>query len=442
MKITREDSSPHSELKGESAFSQFQRTCDLVEEIGRTPVPDLSLSLKNLNVLLVEQEKQQNVLKDDIPHSDTPLLSASNSNSKRVFISHSSQNAEIATHFQSLLIKLGVNREHVFCSSIPDQGVRDGENINNYIYKELNEASQIVFLLSQDFVSSPYCMQELGIGWFLSQRTNIKCYYLILSDIEDSEIHGFVNSKTMKTTHLSEQYSNELSPINERICENYGIAFLKHSAASVEENIFWSSTRQLFLNLNDKHKANLEQARKYEAMATLNAKLQRELEEERKAASTHPKSVELKTEYQSITDSFRWLGLSNGLTKQQYDTFDKEFWFKVIQRYLDLQKVLNYQASNYAMEKLIATIFSFEQKYPEAYQHFKNYISLSIEAKISIFYFHIESFISAYPKSVSGIITLLKSCLPNLREGHVKDSYVETIKTLSEREKKIKADRK
>ena len=361
---------------------------------------------------------------------------------KTIFISHSRKNAEIATHFQSLLIKMGVNRDHVFCSSIPGQGVEDGGNINSYIYQKLNDAPLIIFLLSQDFISSPYCMQELGIGWFLSQQPETKCFYLILSDIEASEIHGFVNSGTMMITHLSEQYSSELSPINERICEYYGIPFPKHSAASVEENLFWSSTRQLFLDLNDKHKKNIEQERKNEGLAALNAKLQRGLEEERKAASTNLKSVELKIEYQSITDSFRWLGLADGLTKQQYDTFDKEFWFKMVQRYLDLQEVLTYQASNFAMEKLIATIFSFEQKYPEAYLHFKNYISLSIKNNISICGFQFENFISAYPKSVSGVITLMKNCLPNLREGHVKDSYIETIKTLSEREKEIKAKRK
>lgn len=357
---------------------------------------------------------------------------------KTIFISHSSKNAEIATHFQSLLIKMGVNRDHVFCSSIPGQGVEDGGNINSYIYQKLNVASQIIFLLSQDFISSPYCMQELGIGWFLSQRTETNCFYLILSDIEASEIHGFVNSRTMMITHLSEQYSSELSPINERICENYGIPFPKHSAASVDENLFWSSTRQLFIDLNKNRETNKDIESKYKDLISVNNVLRKEVERAQKASSARVQAESLQTEYVTISNYFQWLGFTDGLTKTQYDSFDKDFWFKMILRYLDLQKVLNINPNNYAMEKLIAIIFSFEQKYQDAYHHFKNYISLSIKDNLSIYYFHIENFISAYPKSVSGVITLLKNCLPNLREGHIKDSYKETIKALSEREKQLK----
>ena len=113
---------------------------------------------------------------------------------KNIFISHSSENKEIAEQLCAFITRLGIKESRIFCSSIVGQGVKNGEKLNDAISVSINKSQVIVYIISRDFIESSYCMEELGIGWYLSQFKKVSCFYLILPVIDLSVLKGFVNS--------------------------------------------------------------------------------------------------------------------------------------------------------------------------------------------------------------------------------------------------------
>ena len=142
---------------------------------------------------------------------------------KNVFISHSSANKEIAEHLSAYLIRIGVNEKNIFCSSIIGQGVANGEKLNDAIGKAIRKSKLIVFLLSRDFLDSSYCMEELGAGWYLNQHQGAICFYLVLPDMELSDLSGFVNSKVDKFSFIDPEQKEELECFGLEASKNLGL---------------------------------------------------------------------------------------------------------------------------------------------------------------------------------------------------------------------------
>ena len=71
--------------------------------------------------------------------------------------------------------------------------------------------------VANDFAAAG--MEELGVGWYLSQRNKVSCFYLVLPDIELSDLRGFVNSKIDKFSFLDDTHSGDLGLFAENICE-------------------------------------------------------------------------------------------------------------------------------------------------------------------------------------------------------------------------------
>ena len=89
---------------------------------------------------------------------------------KNIFISHSSKNKEIAEQLCAYFSRYGLDNKRVFCSSIIGQGVSNGEKLNEAIGAAISKSHLLIYLLSKDFIDSSYCMEELGGGWYMSQR--------------------------------------------------------------------------------------------------------------------------------------------------------------------------------------------------------------------------------------------------------------------------------
>lgn len=362
--------------------------------------------------------------------------------SRNIFISHSSRNVDVAVQLQSFLVNMGVERNDVFCSSIPGQGIEDGEQINTTIFQKIDTASQIIFLISQDFIASSYCMEELGVGWYRSVKENTKCYFLVLPDADLNDIHGFINKNVIKFTILAEEKREDLSTLVECICEHYGANIPKHSTITVEENQFWRNTKSLFSEMVETRNTAKQEALKISILSSENEELKKKLKESISRKSIEEKTLSANVEYSMICTCFRPLGYFNTLSKEKYLGFSKDYWFRMVHKYLDLQITLDIEPDDYSMEKLVACVYAYDQNYTEAYKHIKNFVSISIDEGDSIYSHHLENFLSSYPKTMVGVIKLLKNSLTNLREGYTRDSYKETIEVLSKREKDIRSKRK
>ena len=79
----------------------------------------------------------------------------------KIFISHSTEDKELVKKFHSLLNRLGVHNNEIYCTS--NRPIEPGINYVNDIQNKLKKAKLIVFLISPNFIKSSFCMMELGM---------------------------------------------------------------------------------------------------------------------------------------------------------------------------------------------------------------------------------------------------------------------------------------
>lgn len=83
----------------------------------------------------------------------------------KFFISHSSKNRELVSLFVELLnTKLGVTDSDIYCTSIQNQ-VKLGKNFIQDIQNNLVDAEVVFFLITEEYLSSIFCLMEMGAAW-------------------------------------------------------------------------------------------------------------------------------------------------------------------------------------------------------------------------------------------------------------------------------------
>jgi hypothetical protein len=141
----------------------------------------------------------------------------------QVFISHSSRDVDFVLQLNEFLSGLGIPKENIFCSSIEGQGVTQGNRIEDSVKQHLSNSTIIIYVLSQNFLKSQACMQELGVGW-MSNDTK-KCFFMKLDDISMEDIKGFLNM-SYKFTFVNEE---SLSEFVDDFCDITNLPNLKAS---------------------------------------------------------------------------------------------------------------------------------------------------------------------------------------------------------------------
>jgi len=89
--------------------------------------------------------------------------------SKKIFISH----ATIDRHLVDILIKflatIGIQKNDIFCTSVGST-LESGKNFIEQIKSNVQDSKVVLFLLSERFFSSCFCLAELGAAWALNQN--------------------------------------------------------------------------------------------------------------------------------------------------------------------------------------------------------------------------------------------------------------------------------
>ncbi len=106
----------------------------------------------------------------DMSSNSSPITKPSttiiHSNSKmKLFISHSSKDAEIITYLVDLLSGIGIKDEKIIFTSSPEYGLPLGGNFLENLKTHLNSDPVVLFILSESFYESPICMCEMGAVW-------------------------------------------------------------------------------------------------------------------------------------------------------------------------------------------------------------------------------------------------------------------------------------
>lgn len=197
--------------------------------------------------------------------------------SKKIFISHSSNDIDIVEKIIDTLEAIGVPSEQIFCSSFEGYGVKLGADFLDTIKTELNSDVLVLFVLSSNFYASVVSLCEMGATWV---KTNDHIPVLIppfdYSDIKGviPTTHGMKINEKPKFNSLKEKVESfmGLKPSNFSTWERKRDNILKQIKVLLEsrnenpknEFIKDSDTKTLTENENykDSNKIIKEQSKK------------------------------------------------------------------------------------------------------------------------------------------------------------------------------------
>lgn len=110
---------------------------------------------------------------------------------EKIFISHSSTDAEYVEQIIQLLNDIGVpkNKDSIFCSSFEGYGIPLGERIYDYLKDQFNQNILVLFILSDNYYNSTPCLNEMGATWVSTRDYQS----ILLPGFEFSRINGAID---------------------------------------------------------------------------------------------------------------------------------------------------------------------------------------------------------------------------------------------------------
>jgi hypothetical protein len=88
---------------------------------------------------------------------------------KKVFISHSVVDEKMINNLVWFLNKTGIRNDDIFCTSISGT-LEGGKSFVEQIKNNVHSSRIVIFLLSERFFLSYFCLAELGAAWALNQN--------------------------------------------------------------------------------------------------------------------------------------------------------------------------------------------------------------------------------------------------------------------------------
>ncbi len=85
-----------------------------------------------------------------------------------IFISHSSYDKNKAEALCNYLERIGFSGKDIFCSTVPGNGVES--KISEEIRQKLSKSAIFIILLSDNYFKSVYCLNEMGVIWYLDRE--------------------------------------------------------------------------------------------------------------------------------------------------------------------------------------------------------------------------------------------------------------------------------
>lgn len=94
---------------------------------------------------------------------------------KRIFISHSSKDVKCVSMFvnQILSLGIGISLDDIFCTSIEDLGIKNGEDIRKHIQENIRCAEYSFLMISDNYKASEICINEMGAVWAYDAKVRL-----------------------------------------------------------------------------------------------------------------------------------------------------------------------------------------------------------------------------------------------------------------------------
>jgi hypothetical protein len=89
----------------------------------------------------------------------------------KIFISHSSKNANYGNALVNLLTGVGISGDQIiFTSNDAYGGIPIGQNIFDWLKNRITEKPYVLYLLSPEYYTSVACLNEMGAAWVIENK--------------------------------------------------------------------------------------------------------------------------------------------------------------------------------------------------------------------------------------------------------------------------------
>lgn len=170
-------------------------------------------------------------------------------NDTLVFISHSSQDKKIADMFNLYLAKaFRLTSRQIFNAS--HQSIHAADDFKQSILSAIENAKAVIFIVSENFLSSTFCLCEMGAAWAFGKKPFIflikpvkfsderisglpfsNLQSVLITNHNEDNIHAFVDDITV---YLSNYYTSVNEPLLTEVKNDFAY-FLSHLRFDVPE---------------------------------------------------------------------------------------------------------------------------------------------------------------------------------------------------------------
>lgn len=108
---------------------------------------------------IIDEKKNSNLKVSDVSHI-------------KIFISHSSDDKDVVESFITTILRLGcgLRLDDILCTSIESTGIKTGKDIRDYLQKQLLSCDYVFFMISDNYINSSICLNEMGGAWVLNKE--------------------------------------------------------------------------------------------------------------------------------------------------------------------------------------------------------------------------------------------------------------------------------
>ena len=106
---------------------------------------------------------------------------------RKIFLSHSSSDIRYGEAIRKFLIGLGIKNDQLIYTSSPANKIPFGDNIYDYLRKNINSDVFVIILLSGSYLESVACLNEMGGAWVA--KSDYLCFFTPDFDFSNPKYH-------------------------------------------------------------------------------------------------------------------------------------------------------------------------------------------------------------------------------------------------------------
>jgi hypothetical protein len=139
---------------------------------------------------------------------------------KGIFLSHAHADLPLADLLHDTLVLGGVPGQRLFYSSSRATGIPSGEDVRPYLRRTLREAELVIELVSERFLTRPYCLMELGGAWALGTPT----YPIVVPPLTRDMAAQQIGNVQMGFLGTESDIGDLFDELHDRLAQDVGIS--------------------------------------------------------------------------------------------------------------------------------------------------------------------------------------------------------------------------